>query len=104
MKLWLRTPSCVAKSTPNLDARSIRKQRSGPEELIRSAVGAKTYQSELLPVTARFRRYKYYYYVAAMDVPEPEQTPFTAVTAHTSRLTRVSFSMRIGAWFYLESI
>lgn len=25
-----------------------------------------------------------------MDVPEPEQTPFMAVTAHTSRLARVS--------------
>lgn len=27
-----------------------------------------------------------------MDVPEPDQSPFTAVTAHTSKLTRVSFS------------
>jgi hypothetical protein len=25
-----------------------------------------------------------------MDVPEPEQTPFTAVTAQTSKLARVS--------------
>lgn len=25
-----------------------------------------------------------------MDVPEPDQSPFTAVSAHTSRLTRVS--------------
>lgn len=25
-----------------------------------------------------------------MDVPEPDQSPFTAVTAHTSKLTRVS--------------
>lgn len=25
-----------------------------------------------------------------MDVPEPDQTPFTAVTAQTSKLTRVS--------------
>lgn len=30
-----------------------------------------------------------------MDVPEPEQTPFTAVTAQTSKLARVSFSMLI---------
>lgn len=28
--------------------------------------------------------------VAAMDVPEPEQTPFTAVTTQTSKLARVS--------------
>jgi hypothetical protein len=27
-----------------------------------------------------------------MDVPEPEQTPFTALTQHTSRLNRVSLS------------
>ncbi len=26
-----------------------------------------------------------------MDSIEPEQTPFAAVSAHTSRLTRVSF-------------
>ena len=32
---------------------------------------------------------------AAMDVPEPEQTPFTAVTAQTSKLARVSSSMLI---------
>jgi hypothetical protein len=25
-----------------------------------------------------------------MDVPEPDQSPFTAVSAHTSKLTRVS--------------
>lgn len=29
-----------------------------------------------------------------MDVPEPDQSPFTAVTAHTSKLTRVSIFMR----------
>lgn len=28
--------------------------------------------------------------VAVMDVPEPEQTPFTAVTTQTSKLARVS--------------
>lgn len=27
--------------------------------------------------------------VVAMDVPEPEQSPFTAVTAHTSKISRV---------------
>lgn len=26
-----------------------------------------------------------------MDVPEPDQSPFTAVTAQTSKLTRVGF-------------
>ena len=26
----------------------------------------------------------------AMDVPEPEQSPFTAVSVHTSKITRVS--------------
>jgi hypothetical protein len=30
-----------------------------------------------------------------MDVPEPDQSPFTAVTAHTSKLTRVSFDCRL---------
>ena len=27
-----------------------------------------------------------------MDVPEPEQTPFTAVTAQTSKITRVGYN------------
>lgn len=40
---------------------------------------------------------------SSMDVPEPEQTPFTAVTAQTSKLARVShvFSLRfvaMGKW------
>jgi hypothetical protein len=30
-----------------------------------------------------------------MDVPEPDQSPFTAVTAHTSKLTRVSLDCRL---------
>lgn len=36
---------------------------------------------------------------SSMDVPEPEQTPFTAVTAQTSKLARVShvFSLRFVA-------
>jgi hypothetical protein len=30
-----------------------------------------------------------------MDVPEPDQSPFTAMTAHTSKLTRVSSDCRL---------
>lgn len=30
-----------------------------------------------------------------MDVPEPDQSPFTAMTAHTSKLTRVSSNCRL---------
>lgn len=30
-----------------------------------------------------------------MDVPEPDQSPFTAVTAHTSKLTRVSSGLSL---------
>ena len=33
-----------------------------------------------------------------MDVPEPDQSPFTAVSTHTSKLTRVSF------WLSLEGL
>jgi hypothetical protein len=33
-----------------------------------------------------------------MDSMEPEQTPFAAVSAHTSRLTRVSLHLLLGVF------
>jgi hypothetical protein len=33
-----------------------------------------------------------------MDSMEPEQTPFAAVSAHTSRLTRVSLRLLLGVF------
>ena len=36
-----------------------------------------------------------------MDVPEPEQTPFMAVTAHTSKVARVSGTTTTITTFYV---